>query len=468
MHSPGTQILPRPSPVMCESLAGFIPSEDALGGSEPSGLPVSLPPMDAAQEDLRDLLYEMRGDGPSLWNAEAPSFGDFGEGTQGFPSTVGWGSGGNAPTLAFGAGPSETFGAFATLPGQVTDTAGTPFHPLSLPFGHTQMHMQAPMAMSMPPHMGGPNPCMPPPFQAGNPWGMPPPQGVAPPPGYGYPRPGPGPQPPPMGGPMAYPYGCNFPQGCGMPVPMHMAPPPHNMPPGAYPMAFNPFLGPQAMQAVPASPFGQPPLAVQQAQAAAGRNSRVVPSLSPPGSLSGAVNNAGGIDGGSSGDEGMQPAFAKCRMGSVSSSDSGLGLQVVPDQPDMKQQARNRGAPTPTVGVLPNMISPENVVLVPYNGGYMAVRRPGIGAPVPLSGVAGVVLPSSSGIIPSPGSTRAACLARYRQKKAVRSYSKNIRYHMRKVNADRRPRVKGRFIKASAVAEVAEALNNEMDAEESL
>lgn len=452
---------------MCESLVGYIPSEDALGGGfEPSGLPSSLPPMDAGQEDLRDLLYEMRGDGPSLWNAEAPSFGDFGEGTQGFPSTVGWGSGGNPPALAFGAGPSETFGAFATQPGQVTDTAGTPFHPLSMPFGHTQMHMQA--AMAMPPPMGAlatTNPCMAPQIQTSNPWGMPPPQGLAPPPGYGYARPGPGPQPPPMGGPVGYPYGCNFPQGCGMPMQMHMAPAPHNMPPGAYPMSFNPFLAPQAMQAMPASPFGNPPPAVQQALAAAGRNSRVVPSMSPPTSLSGALNNAGGNDGGSSGDEGMQPPLANCRMGSVSSSDSGLGLQVVPDQPEMKQQQVNR-----VTGPIaaPNMIFPEGVVLVPYNGGYMAVRRPGMGTQLPTSGVAGVVLPSSTEIMPSPGSTRAACLARYRQKKAVRSYSKNIRYHMRKVNADRRPRVKGRFIKASAVAEVAEALNNEMDAEESL
>ena len=45
--------------------------------------------------------------------------------------------------------------------------------------------------------------------------------------------------------------------------------------------------------------------------------------------------------------------------------------------------------------------------------------------------------------------TRLACLERYRQKKARRTYGKHIRYHMRKVNADRRPRVKGRFIKAA-------------------
>lgn len=44
---------------------------------------------------------------------------------------------------------------------------------------------------------------------------------------------------------------------------------------------------------------------------------------------------------------------------------------------------------------------------------------------------------------------REACLTRYREKKARRSYGKTIRYAMRKVNADRRPRIKGRFVKVS-------------------
>jgi hypothetical protein len=42
---------------------------------------------------------------------------------------------------------------------------------------------------------------------------------------------------------------------------------------------------------------------------------------------------------------------------------------------------------------------------------------------------------------------RQACLDRYRAKKAKRMFGKKIRYAMRKVNADRRPRVKGRFVK---------------------
>lgn len=43
--------------------------------------------------------------------------------------------------------------------------------------------------------------------------------------------------------------------------------------------------------------------------------------------------------------------------------------------------------------------------------------------------------------------TRAECLKRYREKKARRLYTKTIRYQLRKINADKRPRIKGRFVK---------------------
>lgn len=58
-------------------------------------------------------------------------------------------------------------------------------------------------------------------------------------------------------------------------------------------------------------------------------------------------------------------------------------------------------------------------------------------------------------VVPPPGliSTRKDCVARYKEKKAKRSFKKNIRYHMRKVNADKRPRVKGRFIKSSTLVD---------------
>jgi hypothetical protein len=50
--------------------------------------------------------------------------------------------------------------------------------------------------------------------------------------------------------------------------------------------------------------------------------------------------------------------------------------------------------------------------------------------------------------------TRAEALARYREKRARRTHAKKIRYHLRKVNADKRPRVKGRFVKKGELAEI--------------
>ncbi len=45
---------------------------------------------------------------------------------------------------------------------------------------------------------------------------------------------------------------------------------------------------------------------------------------------------------------------------------------------------------------------------------------------------------------------RAACLRRYREKKARRSHTTVVRYQLRKDNADKRPRYKGRFMKKEA------------------
>lgn len=44
-------------------------------------------------------------------------------------------------------------------------------------------------------------------------------------------------------------------------------------------------------------------------------------------------------------------------------------------------------------------------------------------------------------------------LARYRAKKARRMFSKKIRYQLRKINADKRPRIKGRFVKKDQIVE---------------
>lgn len=48
-----------------------------------------------------------------------------------------------------------------------------------------------------------------------------------------------------------------------------------------------------------------------------------------------------------------------------------------------------------------------------------------------------------------PTARRRACVERYRKKKARRSFKKHIRYQMRKDNADKRCRVKGRFVKSA-------------------
>eukprot|EP00216_Chloropicon_sp_CCMP2111_P001665 CAMPEP_0198238918 /NCGR_PEP_ID=MMETSP1446-20131203/4452_1 /TAXON_ID=1461542 ORGANISM="Unidentified sp, Strain CCMP2111" /NCGR_SAMPLE_ID=MMETSP1446 /ASSEMBLY_ACC=CAM_ASM_001112 /LENGTH=251 /DNA_ID=CAMNT_0043921419 /DNA_START=223 /DNA_END=978 /DNA_ORIENTATION=+ len=49
---------------------------------------------------------------------------------------------------------------------------------------------------------------------------------------------------------------------------------------------------------------------------------------------------------------------------------------------------------------------------------------------------------------------RQRCLERYRVKKRNRKFGKKVRYHLRKANADRRPRYKGRFIKKGEVIPV--------------
>ncbi|XP_074308236.1 protein CHLOROPLAST IMPORT APPARATUS 2-like [Silene latifolia] len=53
------------------------------------------------------------------------------------------------------------------------------------------------------------------------------------------------------------------------------------------------------------------------------------------------------------------------------------------------------------------------------------------------------------------GALREASVQRYKEKRQTRLFSKKIRYHVRKVNADQRPRMKGRFVRRpkSAVSE---------------
>lgn len=47
------------------------------------------------------------------------------------------------------------------------------------------------------------------------------------------------------------------------------------------------------------------------------------------------------------------------------------------------------------------------------------------------------------------GGIREASVMRYKEKRRTRLFSKKIRYQVRKVNADRRPRMKGRFVRRS-------------------
>lgn len=47
---------------------------------------------------------------------------------------------------------------------------------------------------------------------------------------------------------------------------------------------------------------------------------------------------------------------------------------------------------------------------------------------------------------------REARVSRYREKRRTRLFSKKIRYEVRKLNAEKRPRMKGRFVKRTSYA----------------
>lgn len=47
---------------------------------------------------------------------------------------------------------------------------------------------------------------------------------------------------------------------------------------------------------------------------------------------------------------------------------------------------------------------------------------------------------------------REARVSRYREKRRSRLFSKKIRYEVRKLNAEKRPRMKGRFVKRASLA----------------
>jgi hypothetical protein len=47
---------------------------------------------------------------------------------------------------------------------------------------------------------------------------------------------------------------------------------------------------------------------------------------------------------------------------------------------------------------------------------------------------------------------REARVSRYREKRRTRLFSKKIRYEVRKLNAEKRPRMKGRFVKRASAS----------------
>ncbi|KAG7016222.1 Protein CHLOROPLAST IMPORT APPARATUS 2, partial [Cucurbita argyrosperma subsp. argyrosperma] len=51
--------------------------------------------------------------------------------------------------------------------------------------------------------------------------------------------------------------------------------------------------------------------------------------------------------------------------------------------------------------------------------------------------------------VPEIGKEREASVLRYKEKRQSRLFSKRIRYQVRKLNAEKRPRIKGRFVKRS-------------------
>lgn len=58
---------------------------------------------------------------------------------------------------------------------------------------------------------------------------------------------------------------------------------------------------------------------------------------------------------------------------------------------------------------------------------------------------------------------REARVSRYREKRRTRLFSKKIRYEVRKLNAEKRPRMKGRFVKRTSFAGGPAALPYQMN-----
>lgn len=120
--------------------------------------------------------------------------------------------------------------------------------------------------------------------------------------------------------------------------------------------------------------------------------------------------------------------------------------------PHLQQIAHVRHAPVPAAPQHPPQ--PNAHSTSPSSGISPASATP-----------AGAVSDSSSS---DPPLSRAQRVERYKQKKLNRQFSKQIRYAVRKVNAERRPRVKGRFVKKGEMGALfdAEGTNDLPDSDE--
>ncbi|KAK9811615.1 hypothetical protein WJX72_007020 [[Myrmecia] bisecta] len=148
------------------------------------------------------------------------------------------------------------------------------------------------------------------------------------------------------------------------------------------------------------------------------------------------------------------------RVPDVSGSPAGMSEGQVPGQvPYSQAQGQYRPAMPPNMGITAallsgvptHMLHPQLRAPACSQAQQVKAERPPLGQ----TGPASPNPPAHSKPQPSASHTtgdveqlsRQELLERYREKKRKRLFTKTIRYHKRKVNADRRPRVKGRFVK---------------------
>ncbi|PSR96553.1 Zinc finger protein like [Actinidia chinensis var. chinensis] len=89
----------------------------------------------------------------------------------------------------------------------------------------------------------------------------------------------------------------------------------------------------------------------------------------------------------------------------------------------------------------------------PWTTGSRPELNPDDGWPDFLGlGAAGYAQPCGGTVVGGGDGGREARVTRYREKRRTRLFSKKIRYEVRKLNAEKRPRMKGRFVKRASFA----------------